>query len=348
MHVLLKGLTKRFGNVKAVDGIDLAVGEGEFLSILGPSGCGKTTTLRMIAGLVDQDAGKIFIGNNDVSNTPAYRRNTAMVFQNYALFPHMNVYENIAYGLKINNMKNDEILKKVREIISLMNLQGQEEKKVNQLSGGQQQRVALARALIVEPDVLLFDEPLSNLDKMLRIKMRKEIKNIQKKLGITSIYVTHDQEEALSISDRIVIMNNGQIEQIGEPQDIYRRPGTEFVADFIGNSNFFNADVVSKTDDRVILKLFDRGIEIETDAEIQSEKISVIVKSEDIDFNSSEGIMATVYDIEYLGNLVRYTLKTGEGKYVKVDKLNRFNSKVYSIDETVYFEIDRNAIHVVY
>jgi ABC-type Fe3+/spermidine/putrescine transport system ATPase subunit len=233
------------GATLAVDDVSLEVPEGNFTTLLGPSGCGKTTTLRMIAGFYHPDAGDIFIHDTRVTDIPAHRRNTAMVFQEYALFPHMTVRENIGYGLRMRGVESAAMRRRVGAVVDLVGLAGQEDKFPLQLSGGQQQRVALARALVVEPEVLLLDEPLSNLDAKLRVRVRTEIRALQQTLGKTTIYVTHDQEEALSISDRIAVMNHGRIVQIGAPQEIYYRPADRFVADFVGLANFAPVTVVA-------------------------------------------------------------------------------------------------------
>ena len=244
VKVTLKNLTKKYGKVIAVDDVSLEIKDGELFTFLGPSGCGKTTTLRLIAGFEMPDKGKILFNDTDVTYKKPYERNTAMVFQNYALWPHMTVYENIAYGLKVRKYPKDEIKRKVKEVLELVKLEGLENRYPNQLSGGQQQRVALARALVVEPDVLLLDEPLSNLDAKLRIEMREEIKRIQKNLKITAIYVTHDQEEAMSMSDRLAVMNKGKVLQVGTPEEIYFYPKNLFVATFIGKSTIIEGKII--------------------------------------------------------------------------------------------------------
>ncbi len=238
-------LTKVFGEVVAVDHVSLEIKHGEFFTLLGPSGCGKTTFLRTIAGLELADEGSIYFDDQDITDMPAHLRGTGMVFQNYALWPHMNVFDNIAYGLKIRKVPKEEIRRRVKEVLKLVKLEGMENRTPHQLSGGQQQRVALARALVINPRVLLFDEPLSNLDAKLRIEMRAELRRLQRELGITAIYVTHDQEEAMSISDRIAVMNKGRIMQVGTPKEIYKNPRNEFVARFIGQGTFIPGEVVS-------------------------------------------------------------------------------------------------------
>jgi iron(III) transport system ATP-binding protein len=233
----LKNLTRRYGGFTAVDNIDLEIGDGEFVTLLGPSGCGKTTTLRMVAGFIEPDGGEIWFDDRLMTEVPPHKRNTAMVFQSYALFPHMSVAQNVAFGLKMRNLPAAEQAKRIDEALDMVSLRGLEARRPGQLSGGQQQRVALARAIVTRPDILLFDEPLSNLDAKLREKVRLEIRELQKRLDITTLYVTHDQAEALAISDHIVVMNGGHIEQIGDPASIYRSPRSAFVADFLGAAN---------------------------------------------------------------------------------------------------------------
>jgi len=235
--VRLEHVTKRFGAIVAVDDVSLEIPAGRLVTLLGPSGCGKTTTLRMIAGLEHPTAGRVFIGGEDVTPLPASTRSVTMVFQSYALFPHLTVFENIAYGLRIMKLPPAQVAQKVAQVLDLVGLPGIGARFPAHLSGGQQQRVALARALVMQPKVLLFDEPLSNLDAKLRKRVRAEIRELQQRLGITSIYVTHDQAEALALSDVIVVMNAGKVEQIGTPVDLYRRPATPFVANFIGEAN---------------------------------------------------------------------------------------------------------------
>lgn len=242
-RIRLENVTKVYGSVVAVDRATLEIEDGEFFTIIGPSGCGKTTTLRMIAGFEVPEEGRIFFDDRDVTFLKPYLRNTAMVFQNYALWPHMTVYDNIAYGLRLRKVPEEEIRRRVRRVLELVDLVGFENRYPLQLSGGQQQRVALARALVVEPSVLLLDEPLSNLDAKLRLEMREELRSLQRRLGITTVYVTHDQLEALSMSDRIAVMNRGRILQVGTPEDLYMRPRNLFVAGFLGRSNLVKVRV---------------------------------------------------------------------------------------------------------
>lgn len=237
----LRGLTKRYAGFTAVDNLDLEVPKGELVAFLGPSGCGKTTSLRMIAGLVPATAGRIVVGGQDLTTVQTHRRDMGLVFQSYALFPHMSVAKNVAFGLEMRKLPKDEISRRVQEAIALVHLTGKEEHRPAQLSGGQQQRVALARALVIRPSILLFDEPLSNLDAKLRDEMRNEIRDIQQRLGITAIFVTHDQSEALTMCDKVVVMNQGRLEQLGTPIDLYERPKTAFVASFVGRTNRLKA-----------------------------------------------------------------------------------------------------------
>ena len=240
----IQGVSKVYGDNTVLDNLSLNIRKNEFLTLLGPSGCGKTTTLKIIAGFETADSGKVVFDGNDISDLPPYKRQLNTVFQKYALFPHMNIYENIAFGLKIKKLPKEEIDKKVREMLKMVALEGFEKRSVESLSGGQQQRVAIARALVNEPQVLLLDEPLGALDLKLRKEMQLELKKIQKRLGITFIFVTHDQEEALTMSDTIVVMNKGVIQQMGSPEDIYNEPANAFVADFIGESNILSGIMI--------------------------------------------------------------------------------------------------------
>jgi spermidine/putrescine transport system ATP-binding protein len=243
IDVRLERVTKRFGGVVAVDDLSLDIAEGEFFSMLGPSGCGKTTTLRMIGGFEDPTLGTVYLGGRDVTDLPPYRRDVNTVFQSYALFPHLNVFENVAFGLRRRKVAKDEVGSRVRDIMRLVDLEGFEERKPAQMSGGQQQRVALARALVNHPKVLLLDEPLGALDLKLRKQMQLELKRIQQEVGITFVYVTHDQEEAMTMSNRLAVMRLGRIEQLGEPEDVYESPATEFVASFLGASNLLEGEL---------------------------------------------------------------------------------------------------------
>jgi len=253
--VELSGLTKRFRDVTAVEDVDLAIREDELLTLLGPSGCGKTTTLRMIAGFETPSEGVVRITGRDVTNTPPYNRDTGMVFQQYALFPHMSVADNIAFGLEMQGVPDEEIEQRVTDALEMVRLGGRGDRYPKELSGGQQQRIALARALVIEPSVLLLDEPLSNLDKKLREEMRLEILRLHRELDVSMVYVTHNQEEALTMSDRMAVMNDGHIHQVGSPEEVYQEPADEFVADFIGNANLLSGSVSAVDGDHYTVEL---------------------------------------------------------------------------------------------
>lgn len=276
--IQLKNISKTYEDNKVLDNLSLNIKKNEFLTLLGPSGCGKTTTLKIIAGFENADEGSVLFEGSDINEVLPYKRQINTVFQKYALFPHMNIYENIAFGLKIKKLPKDEIDKKVKEMLKLVSLEGYEKRSVDSLSGGQQQRIAIARALVNEPKVLLLDEPLGALDLKLRQEMQTELKRIQKKLGITFIFVTHDQEEALSMSDTIVVMNKGKIQQMGTPEDIYNEPENSFVARFIGESNIFDGIMIEDFKVEFCGKVFecvDKGFS-------ENEKIEVVIRPEDI------------------------------------------------------------------
>jgi len=316
-HVRLADVTKRLGAHLAVDAVSLDVPEGGFVTLLGPSGCGKTTTLRMVAGFYAPDAGEIRIRDRMVNDVPPHRRNTAMVFQEYALFPHMTVAENVGYGLRMRRVPRREARRRIGETLDLVGLSGQERKFPHQLSGGQQQRVALARALIVEPEVLLLDEPLSNLDAKLRVRVRTEIRQLQERLGKTTIYVTHDQEEALAISDQIAVMHAGRLLQVGSPSEIYLRPATRFVADFVGLANFIEGDVVDAHHVRMnaAVVAVDRPIE-------QSGRVTLLVRPEMIRLVPAGSarvenlLRGRVTTMAFLGSLARYWVQADGAEWV--------------------------------
>ncbi len=321
MYLTLEHLAKTFpprahaGEVSAVDDVSLAIEKGEFITLLGPSGCGKTTTLRLIAGFEFPTRGHVILDGRSLENVPPNRRDMAMVFQSYAIFPHLDVFENIAYGLKIKKLSSSEIHRKIAEVLSLTELAGLERRAPNQLSGGQQQRVALARALVMEPKVLLFDEPLSNLDAKLREQMRAEIRRIQQTLGITSVYVTHDQAEAMTLSDRIVVMNKGQIMQIGTAHEIYRRPANAFVADFIGRANFLPAQVVSASPGGLDLDVLGHTLSIPRPevAPRIGERVVLLARPEAIILDrSGDGYPGRVRRTAYLGPIVEYDVDVAD------------------------------------
>ena len=260
VEIQLKNLTKRFGDVTAANNINVTIRDGEFFTLLGPSGCGKTTTMRIIAGLEFPTEGHVLFDGQDVTQLPSYERNTGMVFQNYALWPHMKVIENVAYGLKVRKVPKEEIKDRVREALEMVKLAGMEDRFPNQLSGGQQQRVALARVLVINPALLLLDEPLSNLDAKLRVEMREEIKELQKRLKITTIYVTHDQEEAMTVADRIAIQNQGTIMQVGTPYEIYNKPNDSFIATFMGRGSLFTC-ALEQVENRFEMKIGEKIVQ---------------------------------------------------------------------------------------
>lgn len=304
MSIKLENITQKYDNTRAVNNLSLEIEEGELVSLLGPSGCGKTTLLRTIAGLIPLGKGKIFTDNIDISSLTAQKRDTIMVFQNYALFPNMNVEENLAYGLKIRGLDKKQIKNMVQSMLEKIELSAYSKRKITELSGGQQQRVALGRALIVRPKILLFDEPLSNLDEKLRVIMRREIRKIQKDFGITSIYVTHDQEEAMSISDRIVVMKDGEIQQIGKPIDVYMRPSNKFVADFMGIANFINFQTQKIDDRNSYLTLWNYT---HTDRKISSDQIiensKLMLRPENFKIKDSGRYRGYVDYVEVLGGI---------------------------------------------
>jgi len=300
--VELRGLVKRFGkDVLAVDDVDIKIERGELITLLGPSGCGKTTALRMIAGLERPTSGQILLDDEDVARLPAYLRDITMVFQSYALFPHMNVFENVAYGVRVAKRPAEEIKSRVAEALAMVGLGDLAQRATSALSGGQQQRVALARALIIRPRVLLFDEPLSNLDAKLRKRVREDIRELQQRLGITSVYVTHDQEEALAISDRVVVMRSGKIEQVGSPHDLYTRPASRFVADFIGSANFLPGRFDGSQIDLL-------GYRVPHRQDVAHGPVTVMVRPEAVEFarDDESGLEATFLSSAYLGAVTEF------------------------------------------
>jgi iron(III) transport system ATP-binding protein len=322
MSVVLENVTKVFedpqrpgGVVRAVDGVSLEVKGGELVTLLGPSGCGKTTALRIIAGFETPTSGRVLIDGQDVSRLPPHARNTAMVFQSYAIFPHLTVAENVAFGLQMRGLPHAAMASRVQAILELVGLVGLERRSPEQLSGGQQQRVALARAIITEPRVLLFDEPLSNLDAKLREQMRGEVRKLQRRLGITSLYVTHDQAEAMALSDRIVVMDAGRVQQDGPPLEIYARPANRFVADFIGRVNFLDGRVTEVAPDRVRVDVRGRSLDVPVHrADVRVGTIaSLVVRPETIRLApassaSPQAFLGTVRRVVYLGPTAEYEI----------------------------------------
>lgn len=321
--VKIENVNKKYGDNHVVKNLNLNIRKGEFLTMLGPSGCGKTTTLRMVAGFENPTDGNIFVEGEEVQNTEPYHREVNTVFQSYALFPHMTVFDNIAFGLKVKKVDKNEIKKKVLHMLELVQLSGYENRKPNQLSGGQKQRVAIARALINSPKVLLLDEPLGALDLKLRKQMQFELKRLQRKLGITFIYVTHDQEEALTMSDRIAIMYGGNLEQIGTPKEIYERPASKFVADFIGESNIFYGMIESLVDDVATVRFENgKGIAMAPSSK-EKEIVFVSVRPENLKFSFKpvEGfsIVGIVKEHVYIGNVNKTIVTLPEGFELKIN-----------------------------
>lgn len=346
----IKNLTKTFltktGKVTAVKDVNLTIEPGEFVCLLGPSGCGKTTTLRMIAGFEIPTEGQIIIDGKDVAHLTPDKRDISMVFQNYALFPHMNVYDNISYGLKIKKKSKEEIRKRVVRILELMKMEDFSERVPSQMSGGQQQRVSLARALIMNSGVLLFDEPLSNLDAKLRLHMRDEIRKLQQEVGITSIYVTHDQAEAMALSDKIVIMKDGEIAQVGSPFEIYQRPNSEFVAKFIGRANILDAKILEKLGDRTKINVL--GVEYNINRETKhnvGDTVKVVVRPESVNF-ADDSIKLKVTKSVFMGENHEYEVKSPNG-IIELTLTNPHGKEIKKIGEILSFGFDEEAVHII-
>jgi ABC-type Fe3+/spermidine/putrescine transport system ATPase subunit len=353
-HVRLVNLTKRFGdNPPAVDDISLDVPRGSFTTFLGPSGCGKTTTLRLIAGFYEPDAGDIFIGGHRINDVPAHRRHTAMVFQDYALFPHMSVADNVSYGLKLAHVSRDEIGRRVGETLKYLGLNGLEQRSPNQLSGGQQQRVALARALVMNPEVLLLDEPLSNLDAKLRVSIRNELVSIQKELGLTTVYVTHDQEEALAMSDWIAVMNHGRVVQFGTPWEIYYHPRTSFMADFVGMVNLVPARLVASRDGTATVDLAGQQLAIPSAgfSPNGADSLLLSIRPETLSVRSAPptspdqvALRGQVVRHSFLGHLMRYWVRVGDQDWI-IDQPDP--GAAQTLDGDVYVAVNPARIHLL-
>lgn len=345
-EVQLIELRKSFGDIEAVKGISLTIERGDFFTFLGPSGCGKTTILRMIAGFTRPDGGKILFDGQEVNELPSWKRDVGMVFQNYALWPHLSVFENVAFGLKERNLPKSIVREKTLRALEMVGLKGMEKRRPSELSGGQQQRVALARTLVIEPRLLLLDEPLSNLDAKLRIQMRHELVRIQKNLGITTLYVTHDQEEALILSTRIAVMSKGRVIQVGTPREIYENPNSQEVADFVGTSNFFSCKVkevkgnqIELVSEEGLLMIVENqgGINLLSGTNlllnIRPESIQIIYPNEvSSEGNRIEGIVRTS---SYLGSLVQYEVEVCGGKRIKVNVVNPRKKAIFEEGERV-------------
>ena len=337
-EVIIRDAVKRYGDFTALNGVSLNIKEGEFFTLLGPSGCGKTTLLRMIAGFNSIEGGDFYFGEKRINDVPAHKRDIGMVFQNYAIFPHLTVKENVAYGLKVRKVGKQEMETRVSEALELVQISHLADRKPNELSGGQQQRVALARAFVIEPSVLLMDEPLSNLDAKLRVQMRTVIKKLQRRLGITTIYVTHDQEEALAISDRIAVMKDGNIMQIGTPNEIYAKPQNPFVAGFIGVSNFLDCEV---RDGRTVVQ-----DEITVDIPLRkafSGKAKLSARPEQL-FFSEQGMPGKVLFSTFLGDFIEYEVELDNGQSLIVNEYTKDASEVHPDGAQVFLRFDPNRV----
>lgn len=344
-QIILKNIYKKYDNKVVLDNIDFTIEEGSFFTFLGASGCGKTTLLRIIAGFVKSEEGRVLLGDKDITDLKAEHREIGMVFQNYALFPNLNVYDNVAYGLKIKKLNKKEIKIRVNKYLELVNLKGYDKKIVSELSGGEQQRVALARTLVTEPKVLLLDEPLSNLDAKLREKMRLEIKDIQQKLGITTIFVTHDQIEALTMSDKIAVFNEGKCVQIGSPQEIYMKPCNSFIANFVGDTNLFKVTI----DDNKAIINCNFTLTLNKDKlgkyiSIRSEDIKI---SKDRIYSEVNVFEGEVLSILFNGASTQYIININQEK-IKVNKTNNiFEPFDVQVNDKVFIEIPKRAIRVL-
>lgn len=346
--VTLDHLDKRFGKFLAVDNVSLAIEPGEFITFLGPSGSGKTTTLMMIAGFEFPTGGEIYIDSKPIVKTPPYRRNIGMVFQNYALFPHMTVAENVGFPLKQRGAEKQTIAGRVAEVLEIVQLAGYQGRYPQQLSGGQQQRVALARAIVFSPRVLLMDEPLSALDKQLREGLQLEIKRLHEQLGITFVYVTHDQREALVMSDRIAVMNNGRVEQLGSPADLYDRPANRFVASFVGESNFLEGVVAGTEESAIVVSLGEARVRAQADGRIgvgvpalltvRPEKLLFAGANDAVRSPRMNALSVTVREVTFVGEMHRYVLETEFGALVTLKQQHRYGIRTPALSETVVIQ----------
>ena len=344
--VKLENVSKKFGNVSVIKNINLDIYEGEFLTLLGPSGCGKTTILRIISGLEDASSGKVYIDDVDVTNVDATKREVNTIFQNFALFPKMTVYENVSFGLRMQKVSEEEIKTRVNKVIKLVKLEGFENRYPKELSGGQQQRVAIARGIVMNPKVLLLDESLCSLDLKLKKNMQVELKRIQKKLGLTFIYVTHAQDEALSMSDRIAIINKGVIEQLGTPSEIYIEPKTVFVADFIGEANIVDGTIIKQKDNDVTLSILnDFRVDIKTNELFtKDERVKVIIRPEDVKVSPNSltnSITGEITDFIYGGDTTKLIIKIDENNSLKTSVTDE---ERYKTGDKVYIKFEEKYI----
>lgn len=360
--IRLEDIEKNFPGVRALNDVNLDINSGEFFTLLGPSGCGKTTLLRIIAGFYQQDRGSVFLDGRQIDRVPAYNRNTGMVFQNYAVFPHMTVFENVAFGLRNRKVPRDEIDRRVSKVLALARLSGYEKRTPDQLSGGQQQRVGLARAMVIEPQVLLMDEPLSNLDAKLRLEMREEIRDIQRQLGTTTLYVTHDQEEALVISDRIAVMNGGVVEQIGTPWEVYKHPESVFVASFVGHMNLIEG-VITPSIAGMSVRVGDEDVQIASIPDVRNKpngasgvsgQVLLAARPEDIeisDHNAGSGngqlrLVCTVKKSTFTGSLIQYALATDAGFTLLAERHRPEPDRTIPVGKRVMVAIASRSMHL--
>ena len=352
IHIRIRNLTKRFGDVVALDRVSLEIERGSFTTFLGPSGCGKTTTLRLLAGFYSVDEGEIFFGERCVNEVPSHKRNATMVFQDYALFPHMTIFENVSYGLKIMKLQTKEIEERVEKTLKFLGLEGLRDRTPGMISGGQQQRAALARALIMEPEVLLLDEPLSNLDAKLRVNIRAELRQIQKSLGITTVYVTHDQEEALAISDSIAVMNKGKVVQFGPPWEIYYRPKNTFVADFVGVANFIRGKVSEITSQDIFVNIEDQTLsvmnhqyQVSTGQKVVLNiRPETILMSKQIPESHSNVLSGKIKTHTFVGQFIRYWVTSGRREFI-VDLHDP--SSIGILNGDVYLQLPSSKLHLL-
>ena len=347
--VVIRDVSKIYdGTVRAVDRISLTINEGEFFTLLGPSGCGKTTLLRMIAGFNSIDEGTISFDGTVINSIPPYKRNTGMVFQNYAVFPHMTVFDNVAYGLKARKIPKQEIIRQVTDVLKLIRIEEYKDRHPNQLSGGQQQRVALARAIVINPAILLMDEPLSNLDAKLRVEMRAVIKDIQKRLNITTIYVTHDQEEALAVSDRIAVMNMGRLQQIGHPFEIYSRPRNSFVAGFIGVTNFLSGEAIPGPDSTLKVRILE-GDEIVIPVKKQiTGKVLAAIRPEEAFLDSPEkgGITGEITQVTFLGDTMNYRIKLKNDQLIEINEYTKDSPGLRNMGDKISVSLNLQKVNL--
>lgn len=332
------------GKTVVIDDLNLTIENGELFTLLGPSGCGKTTLLRMIAGFNSIEGGDFFFGETRINDMEPSKRNIGMVFQNYAIFPHLTVRDNVAFGLKQRKVAKEELETRTDEYLKLMQIDQFADRKPDQLSGGQQQRVALARALVINPDVLLMDEPLSNLDAKLRVDMRQAIRDIQRSIGITTVYVTHDQEEAMTISDHIAVMNLGEIQQVGSPKELYHKPHNEFVANFIGKTNLIDAKII-KENNKIFLQIGEYKLELQEYDHVEPQDVRVSIRPEEFIKDESGVIEATVDNSVYLGSSVNYLLNTNFAERIEVTEESTFEENLKPGD-VIHLAVNTSKINI--